>query len=485
MKNVVIVGGGATGWTVASLLAKQWPRELVKIHLVDDKRCDNNEVDFARSGIHRFHDLVGLREQDCLHKSNASFSLGILSRSPGKDYMLVEGPYGAPLDTIDFQSLYYKSVLLNSPYKLEDYSLSAVAARSGRFCHPVNDPKSIYSTLRYGLHLELNSYANILKSRALELGVKIIEGDCLGVNVSGLGEIESLVLVNGQQLTADFFIDCSGEQSLLLGSALGVGSVTDPLGKIFDSLAMGYRPLVTGARPVAELVQSGNGYLKVIPLKDREYVCYLYSSTSTNDENIKCKMRELNVTDVIVSPLGCQTKELFWAKNCVAIGQAAVNVYDLFVSPLSLVRNAVVRLVDLLADFDDFSVSASEYNRLTQIELERLRELTEIYLYLDSNSSLLIEEYFKQHPLTGHSRHRLDLFACSGRHVHQQVNIFSEGDWAALFVGNSLLPEACNVDADNYDPAKLVAFAERVRIAIYKAAEKMPLHADYMARIYN
>jgi len=484
IKNIVIVGGGATGWSVACLLAKNLPRELVKISVVDDWRKDHGQVEFARSSIHRFHELIGLHEKQCMLNTDASFSLGLLCQDAHKNYMLVEGAYGAPLEGIDFQSVYYKSVLLGSPHSLEDYSLNAVAASLGRFGHPVADPKSIYSSIQYGLHLELDAYSKVLSAHALALGVELIASDLSRVNLSIKDvAIESIDLMNGMQLSADLFIDCTGERSILLGDAMGVASMADPLDKKFDSVAVGYRPLSMDAKPVTQLMTTENGYLKITPLKHQECVSYTYSSRFSSDDFIKQEMVALNVTNVVFSPLDCKKKTQYWVRNCVAMGYAGASVHDLFVSPMSLVRSAAVRLVDLLTDFDDLTFSIDEYNRLTHVELEQLRELAELYFYFERSSNAALGDHFNSNALSAGAQHRLDLFACSGRHPHQSAHLFNTIEWVVFFVGNQIFPQTCNLDVDSYDSKKLIQYLESLKTALYKAAEKMPLHKDYIAHL--
>lgn len=482
IKNIVIVGGGATGWSVASVLAKYLPRKLVKISVIDERRNDHWQVESAKSSIHRFHDLIGLYEKQCVQNTSASFSLGVLCQDSQKSYMLVEGAYGAALDGIDFQSIYYKSTLLGSSHRLEDYSLNAVAARLGRFAHPVTDSKSIYSSIQYGLHIELDAYANILKAHSLALGVEFVVSDLSCVNINN-GAIESINLEDGLQLKADLFIDCSGEASILLGDAMGVASVTDPLDEIFDSVAIGYRPLGVDVKPITQLINTENGYLRITPLKDRECVSYVYSSRFSSNDLIRQEMLALNVSDIFFSLLSRKKKEQYWVNNCIAIGGSCVNFYELFVSPMSLVRSATIRLLDLLTDFDDLTFNIDEYNRLTHIELEQLRELTELYFYFGRSANFALEDYFKSKELSERSLHRLELFAYTGRQPYQSANIFSASEWASFFVGNRVFPQTCNLDVDHYDGKKLIQYVESIKAAIYEAAERMPLHKDYIARV--
>jgi hypothetical protein len=75
------------------------------------------------------------------------------------------------------------------------------------------------------------------------------------------------------------------------------------------------------------------------------------------------------------------------------------------------------------------------------------------------------------------------LFSCSGRQPHQSAHFFSEFEWASFFVGNQIFPSTCNLDVDIYDSEKLIKYIESLKAVIYSAAEKMPLHKDYIARL--
>lgn len=55
----------------------------------------------------------------------------------------------------------------------------------------------------------------------------------------------------------------------------------------------------------------------------------------------------------------------------------------------------------------------------------------------------------------------------------------SASEWASFFVGNEIFPKTCNLDVDIYDGNKLINYVESIKAAIYKAAERMPLHKEY------
>lgn len=486
-KNIVIVGGGATGWSVASLLRKQLPQELVNIQLIDGALKDVAFAETSQSAIHHFHELIGLPEKACVMDSSATFGLGLRYKSwnrVAQDYVLTEGLYGAPLDGAEFSQLFAKTLALNLQHDFDDYSLNAIAVKLGRFGHPVDDPKSIYSSIKYGLNLPLNEYAEILKRHALGLGVKAFNSDCVAVELNPIdGNISSIQLSSGEILTADIFIDCSGRASVLLGSALGVETIENELSQLFDSVAIGYRQFDTDIQTAATLTHGRYGYLKKIALKNSEVILYCFSSKRVSNDDIGKEMLDHGVVDLRFATASFNRKESFWVKNCLAIGESALSFYDTYFSALHVVRNSVVRFLDLLVDFENVDASRREYNRLSSLEFERIEELTALQFYVARSNSNIFSDYFSVNNLSSNAQHKLDLFSLTGRHSVLDLNLISESEWSAFFLGNGIFPKTYNVIADGIDKDKLVNFTERLRAVILKAAEHMPSQKDYVSKI--
>src|SRR5690606_25140249 len=103
-------------------------------------------------------------------------------------------------------------------------SLSAVAALQGKFFHPIDDKKSILSTLAYGVNLDGRRYAELLKNYAERRGVIFKRGDFVNAAINQSGNMHSIELTT-ETVTGDFFIDCSGSAAQLIKGALGVESI--------------------------------------------------------------------------------------------------------------------------------------------------------------------------------------------------------------------------------------------------------------------
>uniref|UniRef100_UPI000F94E26C tryptophan 7-halogenase n=1 Tax=Escherichia coli TaxID=562 RepID=UPI000F94E26C len=75
----------------------------------------------------------------------------------------------------------------------------------------------------YGYHFDATLLGQFLARKAVERGVSHLQRHVHRVQLNEAGDIASLLLDDGQALSADFFIDCTGMRALLLGETLGVG----------------------------------------------------------------------------------------------------------------------------------------------------------------------------------------------------------------------------------------------------------------------
>lgn len=481
-RKIIIVGGGAEGWSVAACLRAQLPSELVVIQLIETSYKNRYSVENTHSKIHRFHNLIGLQEKTCMFDPYTQFGLGVMYKSwnfDTQDFILSEEPYGVPYQGINFQHLYIKNALTDARDLFENYSLNAVAARLGRFVHPSPDETSIYSSIKYGLHLELESYAQLLKSHALALGVDLVAADCEAVQRDANNTIISLSLTTGKTITADLFFDCSGEARVLQQTNCGASCVQDDFDLLFDRVAIGSRPITDVLPSVTQLTTSEHGVFKIVPLKDREVVTAYFANRTIQEDNFKALLIEAGFQDIEVSNYCAYRTENTWVNNCIAVGLSSVQYPELLVSSLHNVRNSVVRFLDLLVDFDHIEASRDEYNRLSLLELERIRETLELHLFLAKDRLSVSSQYFSDYVLSAGAQARLDLFKANGRHPHNDENFLTDIEWAAFWLGNNVIPEACDYEASFVNDKNVQEFMSKLKSAVFNYATKMPSYKDY------
>lgn len=475
------------GWTVASLLGRHLPPTVAEVFVIEHPVPNIIIAESAGSKINSFHQLLGIREKTLLAASNTTYRMGIRYdgwSSSSQRYVLSEGRYGDTFRGIDFHQLYAKSLQLGVRNSFDEYSINSVSAKLNRCASPVSNQQSIYSCLVHGFNLEVDSYAKVLKENAISAGITSIKG---AVNRVGLhaanGNISAVHLENGEVFAADFFIDCSGRQGVLIDEGLGISFINQTC--VFNRIVVGSCVSEEIGSPVANFRMHNDGFLKQVLLKDKSICTFNFSSRHLTDEGAKQYLNELGVSDVSFQDKHCERRSSFWYKNCAAIGSAAISSYDIYYSPLQAVRNSAVRLLDLLMVFDDFASVSSEYNRLSLAEYDCIEELNQLHLYLARSQSFVLREHFESQHLTENALHRLNLFSLNGKLTHSNEDILTKSEWIAFFMGNNVFPKTYNNDVDFLENSDLIKFVEKIRMDIYKAAEKVPRHVDFIANVLN
>lgn len=238
VRSFVIVGGGTAGWMAAAALARVLTGSSCEITLVESEAIGTIGVGEATiPSLPAFHRLLEVDEREFSRATRATFKLAIQFRdwrSIGEVFLHPFGPYGLNTQHSLFQAYWLKRRQEGSPSPLEEWSVTGLAARMGRFGRPMSlaagtrsscDEASALRNLSYAYHLDAVLYAGFLRTYAEKRGVRRMAGRVVDVEMDGRGLVDSLRLADGRAISGDFFIDASGFEALIIGKALKIGYV--------------------------------------------------------------------------------------------------------------------------------------------------------------------------------------------------------------------------------------------------------------------
>ena len=480
IRSVVIAGAGLVGWTAAATMASALKVQGIEI-LVLNEPVDEPEpaVETGRFGMRRMHDILGLDERHLMGATHGAFSLGVeWTGSQGHRFIHPLGSHGISPSPARFEQGFIRRRLAGSSAAFSDYFLAAQAARAGKFAFHDPDPGSIRSTLNPGMHVDVERYRHYLKNHAQHLGVKYISASIAKPILRADGFIEGLMLSDGSSLRADFYIDCTGAYSRLLGQALQVPFESWSHWFAPKRIAALKRPGVSAPPALTRVDAQPWGWHRVAHTQGATGHEWIYQPEKISIEQLLAALGDGqapnadHVTDVAIQ---AGRREVFWQNNCLALGMAGGCLDPIALSNLHWAHTALILFLDCLPDRDCLPSVRQEFNRLCGETFERLRDFQLVH-------ATLLQTCEPSAAMPESLARRLELFRHRGRLLPYENDVVSAESWQALLLGAGILPEQYDPVGDTVSEQELIDQHRKITQAIQRALENLPNHAQVLAR---
>ena len=495
IRNVVIVGGGTAGWMAAAAFSKSLENADVNIQLVESEEIGTVGVGEATiPHIKYFNRLVGLDEKKFLKQTSATYKLGIEFVDWGKigdSYVHPFGPYGIDMQGVHFHHSWLRQKKNGTAKCIHEFSLPGIAAKAGKFQHPRPDLKSSpMSSIDYAYQFDAVLYAKYMRELAEGRGVKRFEGKIVSVKQSlESGNIESVELDNGQAIEGDLFIDCSGFKGLLIEQTLKTGyedwSEYLPCDRAVARLSERLDELPPYTRATAKKA----GWQWRIPLQSRTGNGYVYCSKFVSDEEALATLNEgldtAPVADARFLRFKTGIRKKTWNKNVVAIGLAAGFLEPLESTSIHLIQTAIARLLTNWPDKSFNDHDSGYFNRKTQAEYEKVRDFLILHYCATERDDSPFWNYCRTMDIPDTLKERIAIYKENARLYREDLELFSEVSWFAVFNGQNIEPERYHPLADVLDDDKLEARMNELYRATQRCLEVMPPHEQYLQDMYK
>lgn len=372
INKIAIIGGGTAGWLAANHLGKALSNlPNTSVTLVESPDIPPIGVgEGTVPDIKKTLESFGLSETDFIRECDVTFKQSIkfvnwMDKSNHGEMNFFHHLFDTPSrQEGEDLALFWLS-------KKTKKSFADFVSAQHQVCERGQAPKSITTPeyqgeLAYAYHLNAAKFADFLGKNARgKYGVKHLLANVGQVNLDNEGFIKSLVTDKQEELTFDFYIDCSGFASLLIDKALNVPFIDVSEQLLVNTALVVQVPTEKNSAipPYTVATAHQAGWIWDIALPTRRGVGFVYSDNHLSDEEAETKFDHyLGVESGDLSyrklPMKIGYREKFWHKNCVALGLAQG-----FLEPLEATS---ILLTDFAANFlsNRFPASFKEIPRL-------------------------------------------------------------------------------------------------------------------------
>lgn len=491
IEHIIIVGGGTAGWMAAAALSRIRAGRPVAITLIESEEIGT--VGVGEATIPPFLDfnrLLEIDERDMLSMVQGSFKLGIQFVNWGKigdSYIHPFGNYGYQVDGISFHHVWHKYQQAGDKRPIQVFNVETMAAHFGRFARTEDYQRDDLPPVNYAYHIDAGRYAKYLRNYAENRGVVRREGKISDVALdTESGFVSSVTMENGDVLTGDLFVDCSGFRGLLIEQALKTGY--DDWSNFLPCNRAVALPCLredgSGPLPYTRATAHSAGWQWQVPLQRRNGNGHVYCNEFMSDD----EAHSILVNNIAGKP-GAEPNFLrfvtgrrkkFWNKNVVALGLASGFMEPLESTSLHLVNTGINKLIALLSLDGVTQAQEDAFNRLTGKEYARIRDFLILHYNSTTRDDSPFWNYCRNMAVPESLTEKVELFRQNGQIFREDDELFTETSWAAVMMGQGIKMGGHNAMADAIKEPTTRREIDEMEKSIQFVVQHMPTHGDYL-----
>ncbi|MEV4738699.1 tryptophan 7-halogenase [Streptomyces sp. NPDC049555] len=407
IENVVVAGGGRDAWTAAVRLAGALGG-TVRITVLDPAPGPGpagiEAIEAARlaPGVQQaLFDGTGVLEREWMRACDASFDVAtryVNWRTPhaasAVPHMLASGwadqfyrPYAEMPLCEDVPLIDHWRTRRHHGETLEPFDYACF--REPPLMDARKSPRWLdgRAALPYGWHADAHLFTAFLRKLATRtLGVRRITGVPQSAERDAQGMLTALHTTDGLRVEGDFFLDCTGEQRLLMSGILDEPFVPAQDALLCDSAVVVTTPHdpAAGIEPYTTLVAVPEGWAWRTPLAGRVVTGLVHAGDLTGPDRAARRLCALWGPDPARATvrhvrLATGRSHRSWVRNCVALGAASYALEPLPGAGPADVLGAVDLLVRDFPAMAGREAPAARFEQALAERFARARDLARLH----------------------------------------------------------------------------------------------------------
>lgn len=485
IKKIVIVGADITGLTAAVYLSSQLKGMGLTVEVLDCAEINKPKVISTSPQANQYFQAMGFNMQNMISQTDATFSLGSAFIGWQSADSFAFNSYSQPPEIagfFDFQHFWVKAKLAGTKHSYHEYSLSASAAKQAKFALPSPQNNHPLAQMAFGINFDAELLHEFMQHQFSASGIGYKKGAFERVNFSEDGTITSIQLAGlDEPISGDFFIDCSGDQALLIDQYKQSVKTNPSNLKEMRSASMLVESKDSELRPQQTFMALPQGYLRECHLQNKMALNFVFNSSQVSDGDVTLGLKQntQNATsiDIESNDLKFGIRNQFWVENCLAIGSSAYQFPEFDYSEYSYVFNQLQYLVDLFPHAKK-SLNATVYNQQVTADIMSVNDFSLLPLVLNQRDGKFWDE-LKKRPLFSDLKHRLKLFENSGRLTESNDSFIPKYMWASMLIGQGAVPKTYHPLLDELGESNAL---DKMRKQIDSLIDQMPTHKTFLSQ---
>jgi len=385
--KITIVGGGTAGWMTAAFIRNNLPHTDLT---VIDKEVGSS-IGVGEATLLDFADFMngcGFQTHEWLPAVSGTFKSGILFPDWQRKGKLIWHPF---LTSKQHDSIKLSQYDIWSNFQDQRFMDQGIPLFKASNLNLIDT----YNMDLYAYHVDCGKLVTYLQSKLDD--ITVIKSDVVEV-VRDECAVQTLRLNNGEQHSADLYIDCTGFKSLLKKQ-----DRVDLTGRLFcDTAVVGqidYQDEQDEKRNFAICSAVDHGWMWKIPVQHRLGSGLVFNRSITDPEVARCyyldhwqgRIAEEKTRIIDWTPYYIKN---FWETNVISIGLSGGFVEPLESTGISLIRLGIKKLAEKLRldFFDQFDID--HYNATMIRHFEDVVDFVNMH-YSYSNRTETFWEYVK------------------------------------------------------------------------------------------
>ncbi|GLS84863.1 tryptophan halogenase family protein [Paraferrimonas haliotis] len=498
--SIAIIGGGTAGWLVLNHIAHSVWSDKVSLTLIESPDIPSVGVgEGTVPSIRKSLQSFGISETDLIRRCDATFKQSIqfvnwLDANRHGRLNQYHHLFDAPNATWEPLIQHY----LAEP----ELDFAHLVSAQASLCDELKGPKNItmaeyQGASSYAYHLNAAKFAQLLADNVKsKFKIEHVRANVVDASLFANGYIRSLHLDQGiGEQAFDFYVDCSGFESVLISKTLNV-----PLVDVSDTLLVN-KAIVTQVPtsldseipPYTKATAHQAGWIWDIALTERRGVGFVYSDNHLDNEQAAQKLDRYlqgKLADLPHRTIDMKVgfRQQFWKNNCVAMGLAQGFLEPIEATSILLTDMAGEYLAQRLPTATNaLPMLQKRFNDTMSYAWERVVEFAKLhYLLSDREDSAFWKDNRAAHSIPDELASRLALwqqYPPSTQDFFSRYEVFNAENYLYVMYGMKFKskPGSLSIEQRRH----LVNIQEQLETYRQQLVKAMPSHRELINKIHQ